>query len=379
MLISGLADNVASLVLLRSMVGVGEAAYVTIVPTMLSDFYPAWERPVVFGIYYLALPVGAAVGFGVGAMVGATYGWRVAFYLCGLPGIFASLSVLRVVDPERGINEPERVNDSEEEIISPLQMNSDDNDYAAGVSNEDSIPITHTLLSEFWEILTNKVFMCATLGLAANAFALGGLADWYATYLLRYCNVTLQSAGLVAGAATIVGGLLGNVMGCKIADHLDGRVKSSYLLVPALFCIPAALCNIWAVNSTNSTSAYLAIFLTQTFAWTQIGPLSTVSITSVKYRLRARSSGIQIMIQHFLGDVISPPIIGGISDSTGSLMTGLQTTWLALLVSGLCWGAGSILLLPISYARHDAEYKRTVTIREILSDAPTFTLKEADK
>jgi fucose permease len=212
--------------------------------------------------------------------------------------------------------------------------------------------------------------MFTTMGLAANGFALGGLADWYATYLLRYNGASLESAGLVAGAATVLGGIVGNVLGCKVADYYDGKIRSSYLMVPALFCVPCCICIVWAVNTVDDApAAYAAIFFAQIFAWTQIGPICAVTITCIPTHLRARSSGILIIVQHFLGDVISPPIIGGISDSTGSLQIGMQCTWVAMVVSGLWWASAAVFLPPVSYAVQDENGDKSetpITYRDIL-------------
>ena len=143
---AALAQDLGTLVALRSLVGVGEAAYGTIAPAYLADFYPPRERNVVFGVFYLAIPVGGALGFGVGAVVGEALGWRTAFMVggemhesstsslllapdrsvlivawgghdatsfhhawfqvCGLPGLLAAGAVLRLNDPPRGENDP---------------------------------------------------------------------------------------------------------------------------------------------------------------------------------------------------------------------------------------------------------------------------------
>lgn len=385
--LAGLATDLTSLVLLRSLVGVGEAAYGTIAPPMLSDFYPLHERQIAFAIYYLAIPVGAALGFGIGAIVASIYSWRVAYYVCGIPGLIVAISVMRIYDPARGVNDHgtnyslhsassavapmhSRVADEEDDAAEDGAKAGESRVTAPSTRRNQTAATYAGMMAEFKEILTNSVFMFTVMGYAASAFALGGIAEWYATYLLRYTDATLSSAGLVSGAATIVGGILGNLLGCKVADYYDDKVKSSYLLIPGLFCIPAAICCIWAVNTVGSAGpAYAALFLCQIFAWTQIGPITAVSISCVPPHLRARSTGILILLQHFLGDVISPPIIGGISDATGSLATGMQCTWIAFLVCALWWCAAAFFLRPVSYSVPTAGQPpvATVTYWEILS------------
>jgi MFS family permease len=103
--LAGLAQNLEQLVILRSLVGIGEAAYATIAPPMISDFLPHKDRNIAFGIYYLAVPVGGALGFGIGAVLGGAFNWRIAFMGVGLPGVVAALWMLTVNDPAPGIND----------------------------------------------------------------------------------------------------------------------------------------------------------------------------------------------------------------------------------------------------------------------------------
>lgn len=96
-------------------------------------------------------------------------------------------------------------------------------------------------------------------------------------------------------------------------------------------------------------SAFLVIVATSpshvfVFYRTCLAPITTISISCIRPQLRAKSSAMQIFFQHVLGDMISPPIIGIISDSTSSLQTGLQITWMTVALSGLSWWLGGFYL-----------------------------------
>lgn len=107
--LAGLAQNLTQLVLFRSLVGVGEAAYSTIAPPMLSDYFPHADRNIAYAIYYLAIPVGGALGFAIGSVLGGSFGWRVAFLGVGLPGVAAAACVLLINNPVVGINDPDKI------------------------------------------------------------------------------------------------------------------------------------------------------------------------------------------------------------------------------------------------------------------------------
>ena len=321
---------------------------------MIADFYPQAERNVAYGIYYLAIPIGGALGFGIGALLGSAFGWRVAFFCCGLPGVVVAVFILRICNPVRGINDPAGVNIDTPLLIDVVENMSHAQKLATSGDNVKQNTENPTMLADLLEIMRNPHFMWAMLGLAANNFALGGLADWYATFLLRYCNVSLDTAGLAVGAATVIGGLGGTILGSKVADYYKPKVKSAYFLIPAIFTLPATAFLLLAVNFTQSAALTIVfLFIGELFVWTNIAPINAVSISVIPPRLRARSAGLCIFFQHILGDVISPPIIGALSDSTGSLKMAIQITWIAVGISGVCWWVGYWLLCPLEQVAVD--------------------------
>lgn len=337
--LAGLSTNLVQLIALRSLVGVGEAAYGTIAPPMLSDFFQEHERNVVYAVYYLAIPVGAALGYGIGAVLGGAYGWREAFYGVGIPGLVIALSVLSVNDPTYGINDPKLALVAGERGARKRSWE----EWLAEAKVELSL-----WLSDCQEVMTNKPFLVALAGQVANNFGLGGLADWVSAFLIRYDGASVTSAGLIAGAATIVGGIVGNIIGAKVADYYRPKLKNAYFLVPALFTLPATVFILLVINVTNSLgAAIIFLFLGNILVWTYTGPISAISISVIPPRLRARSAGLLIFFQHILGDIISPPIIGAISDSSGSLQRGMQLTWIALGLSGTIYWCGYQFLAPL--------------------------------
>src|SRR6478672_3835335 len=99
---TGLMRNFVQLLMARSCVGVGEAAYATISPALLSDYFPRAQRGRAFSIFYVAIPVGAAAGYLLGGAIEPALGWRAAFFVVGLPGVIMALLALTVPDPPRG-------------------------------------------------------------------------------------------------------------------------------------------------------------------------------------------------------------------------------------------------------------------------------------
>src|SRR3989442_85303 len=150
---TGLAGNFVQMLLARSCVGVGEAAYATISPALLSDYFPRAQRGRAFAVFYVAIPVGAAVGYLLGGLIEPALGWRAAFYVVGLPGIVMALLALTIMDPPRG-------------------------------AMEESATTTPQAVGATLRGFSRNFAYCGTvLGYAAYTFALGGLAFWMPGFL----------------------------------------------------------------------------------------------------------------------------------------------------------------------------------------------------
>jgi MFS family permease len=75
------------LVSARVLVGVGEASYATLSPTIIDDLASDKEKNRFLAIFYVAIPVGSALGFVLGGLLETAYGWRSAFFIAGAPGL----------------------------------------------------------------------------------------------------------------------------------------------------------------------------------------------------------------------------------------------------------------------------------------------------
>ena len=99
---SGLAWSFGALLIARCLVGVGEASYAVVTPSLISDLYPAERRGRAMAIFYAAIPLGSALGFMLGGQIGEHHGWRTAFFVAGGPGLLLALSLLAVKEPPAG-------------------------------------------------------------------------------------------------------------------------------------------------------------------------------------------------------------------------------------------------------------------------------------
>lgn len=307
---AGLSVGFWSLMVTRALVGIGEAAYATLAPSLLADFFPPEKRNKAFTIFYVAIPVGSALGFAIGGALGAAHGWRTAFYAVGLPGLAIAGIALLMKDPVRGAFDD----------APPRQV---------------SFPEAIRLL------LKNPVYLVTVAGYTLVTFATGGIGDWFAEFLHRVRGMELEKATLAIGASAIIGGLLGTSLGGFVADRLVGVTRQPYLAVSGVFMVPATLLVCLALFVFQDPTWVIAsVIAAQVFVWAYNAPVNALLVNSVEPSLRARAFGISILCIHALGDAVSPPIIGSISDRTGSLIGALVIVPVTLALGGLIWIVG---------------------------------------
>ncbi|MBL8911444.1 MAG: MFS transporter [Archangium sp.] len=304
------AHSFTTFMIARALVGIGEAAYATIAPSLLADFYPPEKRNRVFTLFYIAIPVGSAIGFVLGGFIAEIWDWRTAFLAVGLPGLGVAALALLMKDPKRG------------------QF---DEAPPAVVSWPDAIR----------RLIKNKVFLFAVGGYTLVTFATGGIADWFAEFLSRDRAMKLSEADLAIGVSAVIGGLLGTTLGGLSADRLKGKTRQPYLALSGFSMIPAVILCVIAIFVLRDPKAIVVcIIFTQLFLWAYNSPINAVIVNSVEPGMRARAVGLSILCIHLLGDVLSPPLIGAVSDATKSLETALIMVPIAVALGATVWLIG---------------------------------------
>jgi MFS family permease len=297
-LLSAVTHTYDELLLRHVIVGIGEATFVAISPAFLADLFPENIRGRVMGFFYLATPVGSALGFIAGGYLGHRYGWRAPFMICGIPGFLLGLGVLALKEPVRG--------------ASDLLADSVERGSLRG-------------------LLRNKAYWTITLGAAMMTFAIGGLQVWMPTFLVRMRHLQLDRANVIFGGMTVVSGTVATLLGGWLGDRLLRRTPAAYQLVSAVgmaLSIPAIVVAIYWKGAVM----YPAIFLGEFFLLLNTAPLNAALVNSVSARIRATALAVNVFTIHLLGDAFSPTLIGYISDRS-NLEMGLSVMVVAVALS----------------------------------------------
>ena len=294
---SGLARDYGHLVLARSILGVGEATYGVIAPTILLDLFSRETRSKLMSAFYLAMPLGAALGISLGPLIAHRSSWHTAFFIVGAPGLVAAFVVLFLRDPIRGA--------TEEVDSDRLQQHE-----TAGATREDYV-----------DLMVNSSYTYSVFGMAAYTFAIGGLLIWIPNYLFSTRGFDQQEAGNILGLVTFASALVGMTSGGWLADRLARTRPGALFVVPGVAMILSIPFVVLALVAHEKVLIYACIFAAETLMFVNTGPCTAIIANVVQPNLRAAAFAISTFAVHFLGDIWSPWLIGKAADFFGNADT----------------------------------------------------------
>ena len=311
---SGLAWSFASLIATRALVGVGEAGYGTVSPGLIADFYPPALRTRALSVFYVAIPVGSALGYVLGGWLANTFSWQTAFFVGAVPGMIAAVLALRVREPHRGATE----------AVEPTQTR---------------MPLGQGLR----ELRSNAYYWVSVAGLTLMTFSIGGLSVYMPAFLERERGVGGAQAGVWFGAIAAVAGLTGTLVGGVLGDRAERRSRTGGLWVSGVGMLLAAPFMVWTAMAGSIPAILAAAFVAMFLVFLNNGPLNNAIVSAVPPLFRSFAVGLSVLAYHLLGDAISPPIIGWVGDRS-SLGAAIALNAIPVAVGGLVLMVGARLL-----------------------------------
>jgi MFS family permease len=304
---TGLVAGFGALVAMRVFVGVGEASYGPSAPALISDLFPVERRGRMLSFFYMAIPVGSAIGYAFGGGIGGAFGWRWPFYLVVVPGLILAGLSLAMRDPR---DRAKRASSAKR--AGPA-------DYRA--------------------IFKTPSYLINTAAMTAMTFAIGGLSFWVPAYIAEYRGAgSLASVNMTFGLITVVAGLLATLSGGMIGDWLRGKIGGAYFVVSGVGILAAFPFSV-AMLFVPFPLAWVFVALAVFFIFFNTGPANTVLANVTSPAVRATAFAMNIFIIHAFGDAISPPLIGVVAGRHGMNAAFLLVSAM-LLVAGVLWLIG---------------------------------------
>jgi len=319
----------------HTIVGIGEASYATIAPTLVADLFPVERRGRMLSIFYLGLPVGSGLGILLGGPLGEQFGWRVPFMMAGIPGFLLALVFWFLPEPARGRTDGAMA-------TSPAP-------FREARRTVEELLAKGAFLSACWATLLaiyrflvtlfkNGAFTTASLGMAMYTFAVGGLQVWMPTFLYRR-GMSVSRAAVVFGLIAGINGIVATMLGGWIGDRMLKRHDGAYYKFSgmAMFAaVPLMILAVYATGALMLPAIFCAVFV----LLIGTGPSNAAIVNSVDAGIRATALAVNIFVIHALGDAISPQLIGRISDKT-SLQTAFWAAFVAAALSGVFYLYGA--------------------------------------
>ena len=301
----GLAGNFWHLFLGRVGVGVGEAGGLAPSHSIIADYFEKSELSRALAVFSLGPTLGAVCGLLIGGAVADAYGWRVAFYAVGLPGLLLAVLVYFTVrEPQRGRLDPTYNHEAE----------------ALGIFDT---------LKALWK---NKTYVYANLAHAMAVVTGYAMSSWLPSLFLRSFEISKSEAGAIVGLFVVFGGVPGTLLGGVIADMLakrDERWRAWSSMIGLLIAVPFYA---FALFSPNIMMMALLFGIATFFFHIAFVPALAIVQNVVSPSMRALAAAFVFFLANFIGLGLGPVAVGALSDMF-TPQFGAQSINMALLIS----------------------------------------------
>jgi MFS family permease len=290
---TGLASSYDQLQLVRTLVGIGGSTFGVVALTLLMDLFPREVRARVLSVYYLAMPLGAALGLGVGAAIARAATWHTAFLVVGAPGLLLAIIALALPNPVRGTSEGVETG--------RLKLHE-----RVGPSREDYI-----------DLMVNSSYTYSVFGLSFSMFAIGGLVFWLPTFLMVVHEFPAGRVSSWLGLTVPAAMVLGMVIGGWLADRYVRIHPRALFVVPGMAMLGSIPCLLLAIFGSSERAIYLGVFASIALLFTNAGPCYAIIANVVMPNMRAVACAVAIAATHLLGDIWSPTLMAWVAETFG--------------------------------------------------------------
>lgn len=273
------------------------------------------------GIWNMSIPFGMAAGIVLGGYIATHWGWRHAFGLVALPGLFIALLFFFVKDYRTVGLEQTVDRETAEEKAAIIKKKMSKMDIVRAFSRTPSLILTY-------------------FGFAGMMFISISMSSFLPTYFQRVQGVPLQKATFLTSGIMLTA-IIGSPLGGWIADRWMKKKIQARLLVPSVSALLTTILYFSAIHFFSGGAVQYGIFLLggiASIAWAS----SAIAVTQdvVHPGLRAISYALCVIVQNLLGSSLGPLVTGALSDLYG-IATALKIASSMALISFLLFYLGS--------------------------------------
>jgi MFS family permease len=315
----GMASSVTTLALARIGVGIGESAGTPASQSLIADLFDKNDRPRALGIYAIGTYLGVFMGYFLGGYINQYYGWRMAFFVAGLPGLaLAAVLWLTVSEPRRG---------AMAETFSPEPLG----------------PTLGFLASQ-------RTFVVVLIGFCLTTYTNYATAAWIPPFLARVHHLNSAEIGTYAGTFKGLFGMAGTLVGGLVVAQISRRDDRWKLWAPAITSGLAGPVFAVCMLTPDFGTMVAALAATSFLVGFHLGPIFAIAQTVARPSMRALASAIILLTATCFGQGVGPLAVGMINDALKndygadavrySLLSAAATTTLGALL--FVWAAATI-------------------------------------
>jgi len=287
--VSGFARSSFDLAIARIGVAAAESANTPLSYTLICDYFAHnARRATALGLYMIYNPMGTLLGFVIGGAVAAVYGWRMAFFVAGVPGaILAVLFLLTVREPQRRATD-----DSLTDTPEP--------------------PPSFKATLRF--VFSQRSLLCLYGSMIMAAVVASGALAWLSSFYVRVFGLSVKDAGLVIGVFFGLAGGFGGPIGGLVADRVG---RKNILRVPLVAMVAVILMLLAIVGLVVVPWLPLSVALMSVAAiclFAQWGPGLSLGQKLVGTRMRGVAGSLLTVGTNFFAAVVGAQLVGILSD-----------------------------------------------------------------
>ncbi|KAI5071219.1 hypothetical protein GOP47_0013470 [Adiantum capillus-veneris] len=356
----GFAVEFWTIAIARMLVGVGEASFISLAAPFVVDHAPQDKKTVWLSLFYMCIPVGMALGYIYGGVVGGYLHWRIAFWgeaILMLP--FAIFCLISLPIPMIGQIDGAS-HDEQEQSSSKSSSNRNLQESLKAFGHHAMI-----FLEDIKTLFKNVTYSINVLGYIVFNFVLGAYSYWGPR--AGYAIFNLANADLVFGGVTVFCGIIGTVAGGLVLDKIGATITNSFKLLSIATFIGAIFCLASFVSST--LLLFIPLFsLGELFVFATQGPVNYLTMQCVSSELRPLAMAVSTVCIHVFGDVPSSPLVGLLQDYLDNWRVTTLILTTIFFLAAIVWFAG--YLLPVESRTLAEECILQTTQLEDLQEAP---------
>lgn len=307
----GLATGFWTLVGARFLTGIGQAAFYPCAMSLVTDGFAPNRRGLAVGLLGAAAAIGGGLGVGLGGHLADTLGWRNVFLVYGIAGVVLVPMVLALVEPARPPDDGEK-----------------------------EIETVQALKEVFGDARLLWIWFGGTLLLAAAT----GWAAWTPSFFERDLGFDATRAGVVFGAAQLVGGVAGSLLGGRLGDmrrsrrfggQMDVSVLSALLAAPLFSLVLITSLPLWIIVAASVLGSLLV--------YAYLPSLQTAVAELVSPKRLGITFAVHVLFLSGIGAAVGPFVVGWASDHVG-LRNALTIPIAGILLAAAgAWIAGRVM------------------------------------